>query len=57
MLIIGGTSLTVYPAAGFIRAFSGQHLVLINRDPTPNDSMADLVINDSIGKVLGRIKV
>ncbi len=57
MLIIGGTSLTVYPAAGFIRAFSGRHLVLINRDPTPNDSMADLVINDSIGKVLDQIKV
>ena len=57
MLIIGGTSLTVYPAAGFIRAFTGRHLVLINRDPTPNDSMADLVINDSIGKVLGRIRV
>ncbi len=56
MLIIGGTSLSVYPAAGFIRAFHGKHLVLINRDPTPSDSIADLVIHDSIGKVLGQIK-
>jgi len=57
MLIIGGTSLTVYPAAGFIRAFRGGHLVLINRDATANDGIADLVIHDSIGKVLGRIAV
>lgn len=57
MLIIGGTSLSVYPAAGFVRAFHGKHLVLINRDPTPQDSAADLVIHDSIGKVLGEIKV
>ncbi|MBP5442444.1 MAG: NAD-dependent protein deacylase [Treponema sp.] len=57
MLIIGGTSLTVYPAAGFIRAFSGDRLVLINRDATPNDGMADLVIHDSIGKVLDQIIV
>lgn len=57
MLIIGGTSLTVYPAAGFIRAFSGKHLVLINRDATAQDSMADLVIHESIGTVLGSITV
>ena len=57
MLIIGGTSLTVYPAAGFIRAFSGKHLVLINRDVTAQDSMADLVIHESIGKVLSQIRV
>ncbi len=56
LLIIGGTSLTVYPAAGFIRAYTGDHLVLINRDPTQSDSIADLVIHDSIGKVLGAIK-
>lgn len=53
MLIIGGTSLSVYPAAGFVNLFHGNHLVLINRTPTPMDSQADLVISDSIGKVLG----
>ena len=57
MLIIGGTSLTVYPAAGFIRSFAGKHLVLINRDPTPSDSIADLVIHGKIGQVLGSIKL
>ena len=57
MLIIGGTSLTVYPAAGFINAFHGNHLVLINRDATESDSIADLVIHDSIGKVLDKVKV
>ena len=57
MLIIGGTSLTVYPAAGLIRYFRGKYLVLINRDQTPTDSMADLVIHDSIGKVLEQIKL
>ena len=50
-LIVAGTSLTVYPASGLIRYFRGKHLVLINRDPTPYDNMADLVINDSLGKV------
>ena len=56
-LIIAGTSLTVYPAAGFVRYFRGNDLVLINRDPTPMDSECDLVIHDSVGKVLGEIKV
>ena len=51
-LIIGGTSLVVYPAAGFIRYFRGSHLVLINKQETPYDSHADLVIHDSIGKVM-----
>ncbi|MBQ9961468.1 MAG: NAD-dependent protein deacylase [Firmicutes bacterium] len=51
-LIIGGTSLVVYPAAGLIRYFSGNNLVLINKQPTPQDKNADLVINDSIGKVM-----
>jgi NAD-dependent deacetylase len=51
LLIIGGTSLNVYPAAGLINYFHGKHLVLINKDITPYDSMCDLVINDSIGKV------
>ena len=57
LLIIAGTSLTVYPAAGFIRYFSGDNIVLINRDSTPFDSQADLVIHDKVGEVLGQIKV
>lgn len=57
LLIIGGTSLTVYPAAGFVRAYTGEHLVLINRDPTASDGIADLVIHESIGKVLSSITV
>ena len=56
LLIIGGTSLNVYPAAGFIRYFRGKHLVLINRDITPYDSMCDLVIHDNLGKVFEEIK-
>ena len=52
MLIVGGTSLVVYPAAGLIEYFRGKHLVLINRDKTGMDYKADLVIHDSIGKVL-----
>lgn len=51
-LIVGGTSLVVYPAAGLIRYFRGKKLVLINKQPTQYDSSADLVINDSIGKVM-----
>ena len=51
-LIIGGTSLTVYPAAGLIHYFRGENLVLINKSQTAADRMATLVINDSIGKVL-----
>ena len=51
LLIIGGTSLNVYPAAGFIRFFKGKHIVLINRDSTPYDDNCDLVIHDSLGKV------
>ncbi|SHK77723.1 NAD-dependent deacetylase [Clostridium cavendishii DSM 21758] len=52
ILIIGGTSLVVYPAAGLIRYFRGKHLILINKSSTPYDNEADLVINDSIGNVL-----
>lgn len=52
-LIIGGTSLVVYPAAGLIRYFRGNKLVLINKSETSADRNADLVIHDSIGKVLG----
>lgn len=53
MLIVGGTSLQVYPAAGLIDYYRGNKLVLINKSSTPYDRYADLVINDSIGKVLG----
>ena len=57
MLIVGGTSLVVYPAAGLINYYRGNKLVLINRDATPYDREADLVIHESIGKVLGGIQV
>ena len=53
MLIIGGTSLVVYPAAGLIDYYHGNKLVLINKSATSRDGQADLVISDSIGKVLG----
>jgi NAD-dependent deacetylase len=53
MLIVGGTSLQVYPAAGLIDYYRGHRLVLINKSSTPYDSYADLGINDAIGKVLG----
>lgn len=52
-LIVGGTSLVVYPAAGLINYFGGKDIVLINKSQTPYDDRATLVINDSIGKVLG----
>lgn len=52
MLIIGGTSLVVYPAAGLVDYFRGKKLVLINKSSTPRDSKADIVIHDSIGKIL-----
>ena len=54
-LIIGGTSLVVYPAAGLIDYFKGKNLVLINKSSTPMDSAANLIINDSIGKVLDEV--
>ena len=57
VLIVGGTSLVVYPAAGLINYYRGNKLVLINRDPTPYDRKADLVIHDSLGKVLGGIEL
>ena len=56
-LSIAGTSLTVYPAAGFIRYFRGGAVVLINRDKTPFDSQADLVFHDKVGELLDKIKV
>ncbi len=57
LLIVGGTSLVVYPAAGLINYYRGRRLVLINRDPTPYDGRADLVIHDSLGRVLGGLRV
>ena len=56
LMIVAGTSLTVYPAAGLIRYFRGKHSVLINRDATPMDREADLVIRDKVGEVLGSLK-
>ena len=55
VLIIGGTSLVVYPAAGLIDYFKGSHLILINKSATQRDSQADLVINDKIGEVFGQL--
>ena len=55
MLIVAGTSLTVYPASGLINYFRGENLVLINRDATPYDGKADLVINESLGKVFSAL--
>ncbi len=55
MLIIGGTSLVVYPAAGLINYFKGKYIVLINKSETQADSMADLVIHDSLGKVFEKL--
>lgn len=57
MLIIAGTSLTVYPAASLIRYFHGSYLVLINRDPTPMDNRTSLTIHGKVGEVLGQIIV
>ncbi|MDE5943882.1 MAG: NAD-dependent protein deacylase [Clostridia bacterium] len=56
-LIIGGTSLAVYPAAGFIDCFRGKHLVVINKSPTPADLRAELVINEPIGEVFSRLRI
>ncbi len=55
LMIVAGTSLTVYPAAGLLRYFRGSHLVLINRDATPMDHECDLVIRDKVGQVLGSL--
>ena len=55
VLIVGGTSLVVYPAAGLIDYYRGNKLVLINRSATSRDSQADLIINDSIGQVLAAV--
>ena len=55
MLIVGGTSLTVYPAAGLIQYYRGDRLVLINRDATPYDDQADLVLHESLGEVFSQL--
>ena len=55
VLIVGGTSLTVYPAAALLDAYCGQKLALINRDATPRDDAAALVLRGSIGEILGSI--
>jgi len=57
MLIIGGTSLAVWPAAGFIDYYHGNKLVLINKGPTPCDHKADLVLSGPIGEILSKIEV
>ena len=57
VLIIGGTSLNVYPAAGFINYFKGKHLVIINKASTSADKQSDLVINEPIGEVLGNLVI
>lgn len=55
MLLIGGTSLSVYPAAGFVQAFTGKYTAILNKTPTSMDSMADLVIAAPIGRTLEKI--
>ncbi len=57
MLIIGGTSLAVYPAANLVHYYRGHRLVLINKSPTPYDSHADLMVAGPIGEILEQIKV
>lgn len=55
VLIIGGTSLAVYPAAGLIDYYTGNKLILINKTPTPRDGAADLVVQGSIGEIFGQL--
>ena len=57
LLIVGGTSLTVWPAAGYVSRFRGSHLVIINRDATAYDRSADLVFHESIGEVLSLVNI
>jgi NAD-dependent deacetylase len=55
LLVVGGTSLTVYPAAGLIRYYRGNRLVLINRDETPFDHQANMVFHESLGKIFEQL--
>ena len=57
MLIIGGTSLVVYPAAGLVNYYSGDKLVVVNKSPTPMDMQADLVVAGPIGEIFSQLKV
>ena len=57
MLIIGGTSLAVYPAAGLIDYYRGNKLVLINKSTTPMDNKADLLIQAGLGEVFGKVEI
>jgi NAD-dependent deacetylase len=57
LLIVGGTSLVVYPAAGLLRYYRGRELVLMNRDATPYDGDATLIIRQPIGETLGQIRI
>ena len=56
MMIVAGTSLTVYPAAGLLYYFRGRHLVLINRDATPMDGSAELVLHEKVGELFSKLK-
>ena len=56
LLIVAGTSLTVYPAAALLRFFRGRHIVLINRDATPLDNQADLVLHERVGEVCRHLR-
>ena len=55
VLIVGGTSLAVYPAAGLLDYYRGNKLVLVNKTPTPRDSVADLVVQGSIGEIFAQL--
>ena len=55
LLIVAGTSLTVYPAAGLVNYYRGNRLVLINRDETPYDHLADLVFHDNLGTIFSQL--
>ena len=57
VLIIGGTSLNVYPAAGFLRYFGGSKIALLNKSETPFDKEADIIIREPIGQVLNNVQL
>lgn len=57
LLIVGGTSLAVYPAAGLLNYFKGKHLIVVNKSPTPTDAVAELVVNLPIGEVFSKLIV
>jgi len=57
LLLVGGTSLVVWPAAGLLQYYGGKRLVLLNRDPTPADGRADLIFREPIGQVLAQVCV